>query len=72
MSDKNVFTEMNGQFAGNEAFQKEGADYRNPEAFRDLVQARRSVRKFTAEKIPDSIVHECLDLALLAPNSSNL
>jgi len=72
MSDKNVFTEMNGNFKGNEAFQREGADYHNPEAFKELVNARRSVRKFTAEKIPDAIVHECIDLALLAPNSSNL
>jgi nitroreductase len=72
MTDKNVFTEMNGNFAGNEQFQKEGADYHNPEAFRELVSARRSVRKFTTELIPDHIVHECIDLALLAPNSSNL
>lgn len=63
---------MNGQFAGNDLFQKEGADYYQPDAFRDLVHARRSVRKFSAEKIPDAIVNECLDLALLAPNSSNL
>ena len=46
---------MNGNFAGNEEFQKQGADYHNPEAFRELVNARRSVRKFTAEKIPDHI-----------------
>jgi nitroreductase len=68
----NVFTEMNGKFAGNEKFQLEGADYFNPEAFRELVNARRSIRKFTDEKIPDHIVEACLDLALLAPNSSNL
>ncbi|MGZ3789782.1 MAG: nitroreductase family protein [Bacteriovorax sp.] len=72
MSDKNVFTEMNGHFAGNEQFQKEGADYFNPGAFRELVNARRSVRKFSNELIPDDIVDECLDMALLAPNSSNL
>lgn len=69
---KNVFTEMNGKFAGNEQFQNVGADYFNPQAFKELVNARRSIRKFTAEKIPDPIVEECLDLALLAPNSSNL
>ncbi len=71
-SQKNVFTEMNGDFSGNEQYQKEGADYFNPEAFRQLVYARRSVRKFTTEVIPDAVVEECLDLALLAPNSSNL
>ena len=73
MSDKqNVFTKMDGKFDGNEAFQKEGSDYFNPVEFTKLVEARRSVRKYTAEKIPDDIVNACLDLALLAPNSSNL
>jgi nitroreductase len=73
MSDKkNVFTEMNGSFSGNDRFQLEGADYSNFLEFKKLVHARRSVRKFTDEKIPDEIVEECLDLGLLAPNSSNL
>lgn len=71
-SEKNVFTEMNGDFPGNDEFQNSGKDYYNPHAFRECVEARRSVRKYTAEKIPDHIVHDCLDLALLAPNSSNL
>jgi nitroreductase len=69
---KNVFTEMDGKFSGNDKFQQEGANYFNPEAFKELVNARRSIRKFTDEKIPDHIVDECLDMALLAPNSSNL
>jgi nitroreductase len=73
MNDKkNVFTEMDGSFQGNEQFQEEGANYSNFSEFKKLVHARRSVRKFTEEKIPDEIVNECLDLALLAPNSSNL
>jgi nitroreductase len=73
MSDKkNIFTEMDGKFSGNENFQTEGATYNNSEEFKKLVFARRSVRKFTAEIIPESIVNDCLDLALLAPNSSNL
>lgn len=42
------------------------------EAFSQVVHSRRSVRVFTDEKIPDAIVEKCLDLALLAPNSSNL
>lgn len=69
---KNVFTEMEGTFPGNEKFQNEGAAYYNPQAFSELVNARRSIRRFSAEKIPDSVVEACLDLALLAPNSSNL
>lgn len=68
----NVFTDMEGTFNQNQDFQITGADYNNPSEFRKLVEARRSVRKFTAEKIPDSVVEDCLDLALLAPNSSNL
>ena len=69
---KNVFTEMDGQFSGNDAFQKINGEYFNPSEFRKLVEARRSVRKYTAEVIPDDVVNDCLDLALLAPNSSNL
>lgn len=69
---KNIFTKMDGDFAGNEQFQSANVEYSNPEAFKELVHARRSVRKFTSEKIPDHIVESCLDLALLAPNSSNL
>lgn len=41
-------------------------------AFKVVVQSRRSVRGFENEPIPDSIVEEVLDLGLLAPNSSNL
>lgn len=66
---KNVFTEMSGKF---ESSPNDGGDYYNPHAFRELVRARRSVRKFTEEAIPDHIVDECLEMALLAPNSSNL
>ena len=42
------------------------------EAFATVVESRRSVRKFGSEPIPDELVHRCLDLALLAPTSSNL
>lgn len=41
-------------------------------AFRHAVTSRRSVRRFTDEAIPEEVVQDCLDLALLAPNSSNL
>ena len=40
--------------------------------FRKVIESRRSVRKFTDKPIPSEILDECLDLALLAPNSSNL
>ena len=42
------------------------------ENFRKVVESRRSVRKFTDTAIPAEVLDACLDLALLAPNSSNL
>ena len=40
--------------------------------FFDLVKKRRSVRKFTNDKVPDKVIKKCLEAAILAPNSSNL
>ncbi|EXE13697.1 nitroreductase family protein [Acinetobacter sp. 983759] len=42
------------------------------EQFKKVVESRRSVRKFTDKPIPEDVLDACLDLALLAPNSSNL
>jgi nitroreductase len=42
------------------------------EAFAQVVRARRSVRAFGADPIPDGVVDACLDLALCAPTSHNL
>ncbi|WP_374574110.1 nitroreductase family protein [Acinetobacter sp.] len=42
------------------------------ENFRKVIESRRSVRKFTGKAIPNEVLDACLDLALLAPNSSNL
>jgi nitroreductase len=44
----------------------------DPAAFRAIVEGRRSVRKFTKDPVPDAVLNDCIDLALLAPNSSNL
>ncbi len=41
-------------------------------ALRRVIAGRRSVRKFTARPLPQEILDDCIDLALLAPNSSNL
>lgn len=41
-------------------------------AFRFLVESRRAVRRFKTEKIPDSVIKKCLELAILAPSSCNL
>lgn len=42
------------------------------ENFRKVIESRRSVRKFSAKPIPNDVLDACLDLALRAPNSSNL
>ncbi len=40
--------------------------------FFDLIQRRRSVRKFTNESVPNEVITKALKTALLAANSSNL
>jgi len=39
--------------------------------FFEAVKRRRSVRKFTDQKVPDEIISKALEAAILAPNSSN-
>ena len=46
-------------------------DFTDP-AFEQLVLERRSVRLFDGTPVPESVMQKCFDLALLAPNSSNL
>ncbi len=41
-------------------------------AFDRIVLHRRSVRSYDSTPVPESVMRECLELALLAPNSSNL
>ena len=40
--------------------------------FIELVNKRRSVRKFTTDEVPENTMRKCLEAAILAPNSSNL
>lgn len=40
--------------------------------FEKIVENRRSVRLFESEPVPPSIIQHSLDMALAAPNSSNL
>ena len=42
------------------------------QAFQQVVESRRSVRRFTNTPIPNAVLADCLRLAMLAPNSSNL
>ena len=44
----------------------------NKEEFIKVVKSRRSVRVYNDEVVPEDVILSCLDLALLAPNSSNL
>ena len=40
--------------------------------FFEVVKARRSVRQYTEEPVPEEVIQKALDAALIAPNSSNL
>lgn len=40
--------------------------------FFEAVRSRRSVRRFTKEPVPETVIQKALDAALLAPNSSNM
>ena len=44
----------------------------NSEEFEKVVRSRRSTRVFHDEPIPEKVMRRCLDLTVLAPNSSNL
>ncbi|CBL43786.1 nitroreductase family protein [gamma proteobacterium HdN1] len=44
----------------------------NAEEFRKVVMSRRSVRRYLPDPVPEAVIQDCLELALLAPNSSNL
>lgn len=40
--------------------------------FFEVIQKRRSVRKYTSSAVADAVVSKAIDAALLAPNSSNM
>lgn len=42
------------------------------EEFRKVVLTRRAIRRFQPDDIPPAVLDDCLDLAMLAPNSCNL
>lgn len=51
---------------------QEKSNYYNPIEFEELVANRRSCRMYTDEKVPEDIMNKCLDIAMQAPNSSNM
>lgn len=44
----------------------------NAEEFEKVVRSRRSTRVYEDTPVPESVMRKCLELATLAPNSSNL
>lgn len=44
----------------------------SPAALRALIESRRAVRRFSNEAVPEAVIRDCLELAVLAPNSCNL
>ena len=40
--------------------------------FFEVVKARRSIRKYTNDAVPEEVMEKAIDAALLAPNSSNM
>jgi len=44
----------------------------DPDEFEKVVRNRRSVRVYDGTPVPEAVMRKCLELALLAPNSSNL
>lgn len=41
------------------------------ESLFNVLRRRRSIRKFTSEPVPETVIERAVDAALLAPNSSN-
>ena len=50
----------------------EKAEKIKKEDFIKTIKSRRSVRNYNQEPVIEKHMKECLELALLAPNSSNL
>lgn len=40
--------------------------------FFDVINQRRSIRKYTADTVPDNVIEKALEAAIKAPNSSNM
>lgn len=37
----------------------------------EAIESRRSIRRFTQDPVPETVIHKAIEAALLAPNSSN-
>ena len=54
------------------SFSPESGSAASPQALRLLLESRRAVRRFLPEPVPDEVIRDCLELAVLAPSSCNL
>lgn len=72
MSIDSIFKDVPAMELEDDALRDGGPGDADPQAFRKLVESRRAVRVFDGTGIPEHVVRDCLDLAMLAPSSSNL
>lgn len=66
MPKKNIFEKIHSTRHVEIAVETDAAE------FEKVVRSRRSTRVYTDEQIPEGVMRKCLELATLAPNSSNL
>lgn len=66
-----IMSELNKIFNQKNEYREPAIEVDSTE-FEKVVRSRRSVRKYTLDPIPEKVMDQCLELALLAPNSSNL
>lgn len=71
MSNSDGFTSMLNDVAA-ASHSSPHAPHMDPGAFDAVTESRRSVRVFTGAPIPEAVMTRLLDLAMLAPSSSNL
>lgn len=64
--------DQSGDVAGTRRPEAHQVDSATISAFQNVVNSRRSTRIYDGEPVPDEVMHNCIDLALLSPNSSNL
>jgi len=65
-SNKNIFEKIPDTKYVESAVETDAAE------FEKVVRSRRSTRVYSDEQVPETVMRKCLELATLAPNSSNL
>ena len=74
MTDENILSKLGSElkpYEGTDPLPQDlGKD--SKEAFKQIVRARRSIRLFDGEKIPDEVMDSIFSDVTLSPTSSNL